>query len=173
MLENLVENLVHNSIVPNLRSSDYKVYIMNHPALGSSLWSSPRRSKTKTIIEASVLSKDKMWDGVATSDRKVSPGGRWKEARIPGCNLPDSNGTKLGFLYISLLRTLQSSPPRVDPTVWKPLSLKGLHRLSHTVSSFFFWRVREDEGKLFKDPYKGQFEVLFTTCINDSKMILL
>lgn len=125
MLENLVENLVHSSIVPNLRSSDYKVYIMNHPALGLPLWCSPRRSKTKTIVEASALSKDKTWDGIATFDRKVSPGGRWKGARIPGCHLPDSNGTKLDFLYISLLRTLQSSPPRVDSTVWKPLPLKG------------------------------------------------
>lgn len=165
MLENLVENLVHNSIVPNLRSSDYKVYIMNHPALGSPLWCSPRRSKTKTIIEASALSKEKTWDGVVTFDRKVSPGGRWKGARIPDCHLPDSNGTKLGFLYISLLRTLQSSP--LDP-----LSLKGTASAKpHCVILSLLEgerRWREIIQRSIQRPVWGSF----TTCTNnDSKMI--
>ena len=43
--------------------------------------------------------------------------------------------------------------------LWTLYLSKALHQLSHIVSSFLFWRVREDEGKLFKDPYKGQFEV--------------
>lgn len=69
-----------------------------------------------------------------------------------------------------------SGPFKVLLRVWTPqferlYVSKALHQLSHTVSSFLFWRVREDEGKLFKDPYKDQFEVLFTTCTNDSKMI--
>lgn len=56
-----------------------------------------------------------------------------------------------------------SGPLKVLLHMWTPqfeslyLS-KALHQLSHTVSSFLFWRVREDEGILFKDPYKGQFE---------------
>lgn len=77
---------------------------------------------------------------------------------------------KLDFLYISLLRTLQSSPPRVDSTVWKLLPLKGTASAKPHCVVLSFWRVRRWR-KLFKDPYKDQFEVLFTTCTNDSKMI--
>lgn len=129
---------------------------MNHPALGSPLWCSPRRSKTKTIAEASVLSKDKTGMELLHLTERF--------CQVVGEGEPGSQATICQILmepnWASHIFHC-SGPFKVLLHVWTPqfeslyLS-KALHQLSHTVSSFLFWRVREDEGILFKDPHKGQ-----------------